>query len=339
VRRGRSILLPRRHHDARHEIREPITDADAPGTEDAVEFWEVNGWKQARRLSREQSNTEPSAAFSRDGKFLAVPMSLSVVSFVDVETRQTVAKLQSSDTESVRVLAFSPDGSRLAVSVAGVVRLWDLRLIRAQLREIGLDWDLPAFLSAPDAITPVQVEVDKTVPIAQKEGALAVKLFAQGDFVAALASARKVLMDEPDNTDYLNMAAWIMLIGPAETRDSKEASRLVQQARTLNPNSDLLPLTLALAHYRSGSYLKGLDVLKKLEDKVDRGKSSNWPWMPHLWTVRSLCAFKADDIDLAKTTHEKTKAWQKAGRSNRDDHRLEVQILFDEVEALLKEKK
>lgn len=41
-------------------------------------------------------------------------------------------------------LGFSPDGGQLVVSTGtAVTYLWDLRLIRRQLREMSLDWDPP----------------------------------------------------------------------------------------------------------------------------------------------------------------------------------------------------
>jgi hypothetical protein len=44
----------------------------------------------------------------------------------------------------------------------GVARVWDLRLIRSQLREIGLDWAFSPCAPLRDAepVKPIQVEVD-----------------------------------------------------------------------------------------------------------------------------------------------------------------------------------
>src|SRR5206468_10109314 len=41
---------------------------------------------------------------------------------------------------------FSPDGSLLVAGTpAGYFHVWDLRQIRARLKDMNLDWDLPAF--------------------------------------------------------------------------------------------------------------------------------------------------------------------------------------------------
>ena len=45
-------------------------------------------------------------------------------------------------------------------AVAGRVQLWDLRLIRAQLNEMGLDWDLPSpSSSGGQTSAPLRVDV------------------------------------------------------------------------------------------------------------------------------------------------------------------------------------
>ena len=59
----------------------------------------------------------------------------------------------------------SPDGSRLFVYShrPAHVRVWDLRLLRRQLKDLGLDWDAPPFPpteNAADPATPWRVEVD-----------------------------------------------------------------------------------------------------------------------------------------------------------------------------------
>jgi hypothetical protein len=43
----------------------------------------------------------------------------------------------------------SPEGSQLAACCSGHgFRIWDLHLIRQQLADMGLDWDLPPYSSA-----------------------------------------------------------------------------------------------------------------------------------------------------------------------------------------------
>ncbi|MCU0960844.1 MAG: hypothetical protein MUF48_12135 [Pirellulaceae bacterium] len=47
-------------------------------------------------------------------------------------------------------LCFSPDETQLAAAAeTGHIQLWDLRAIRTQLADMGLDWDLPPYPPAP----------------------------------------------------------------------------------------------------------------------------------------------------------------------------------------------
>jgi WD40 repeat protein len=58
---------------------------------------------------------------------------------------------------------FSPDGSQLAAAQANKqVQLWDLRLIRQELAQMNLDWDMPPYPPAaiPAGAAPVTLEVE-----------------------------------------------------------------------------------------------------------------------------------------------------------------------------------
>jgi WD40 repeat protein len=130
----------------------------------AVEMWNTDTWELARDIRRETSRESAgSAAFSPDGQVLAIAFSESVVQIIDPHTGQPLARLQPPDADTIEWLAFSPDGSQLAMATgANVIRLWNLRLIREQLKQIGLDWDLahyPPPSPAGDA-PPMRVEVN-----------------------------------------------------------------------------------------------------------------------------------------------------------------------------------
>jgi WD40 repeat protein len=84
-------------------------------------------------------------AWSADGSLLGVPLSPRTVQLVDTRTWTTVASLQSPDRKPLVEVEFSPDGTQLIVaSESNLVDVWDLSLIRAELRDLGLDWDLPS---------------------------------------------------------------------------------------------------------------------------------------------------------------------------------------------------
>ena len=104
-------------------------------------------WEPFRTLPRRPAvGTACPPVYSPDGKLLAVVTGSFAVTVLDAGTWHPLARLPSPDGEHFLPVAFTPDGSRLAVSTSdGLIHLWDLRLVREQLREIGLDWDQPPY--------------------------------------------------------------------------------------------------------------------------------------------------------------------------------------------------
>src|SRR5262249_13749227 len=61
---------------------------------------------------------------------------------VDPTTGRELATLTDPDLDMNHLPIFTPDGTRLiTVSSANGIHVWDLRLIRQRLKELGLDWD------------------------------------------------------------------------------------------------------------------------------------------------------------------------------------------------------
>ena len=89
-----------------------------------------------------QEDVEGAAsAFSPDGAMLAVGTGPGVIRLVHPETGEECARLEDPNQDRGEVL-FTPDGGRLAaVSRDGrCIHVWDLKLIRRELAERGLDW-------------------------------------------------------------------------------------------------------------------------------------------------------------------------------------------------------
>ncbi len=102
------------------------------------------------------------AVFSPDGKLTAAPTA-NGVRLIDAATGREVALLEDPNRDPVDQAAFSPDGTKLVVvSMWKGIHVWDLRLIRRQLSDRGLDWDWPEFPPATAArpiAEPVKVEI------------------------------------------------------------------------------------------------------------------------------------------------------------------------------------
>jgi WD40 repeat protein len=131
-------------------------------------FWEIATWRPAHAVPPKKGNTYACVrAFSRDGKMAAVVHHPTcVIQLIDPATGREFATLEPPDPQDASGVCFSSDGSRLAVACrTQVIQVWDLRLIRRQLKDVGLDWDLPSYEPAKyDPSKPLHIEVLKAAP-------------------------------------------------------------------------------------------------------------------------------------------------------------------------------
>jgi serine/threonine protein kinase/WD40 repeat protein/tetratricopeptide (TPR) repeat protein len=123
------------------------------GTAVEYSFWAVGSWQKRYTLTRENAGkTRGWIVFAPDSKMVALLHSVNEIRLVDPGTGQELARLPAGGTP----YCFSPDGSQLVTYAGrgGAMHIWDLRLIRRQLKEMDLDWDLPPYPlpSAEDAI-------------------------------------------------------------------------------------------------------------------------------------------------------------------------------------------
>ena len=105
--------------------------------------WDTTDWHEVRNI--------PGRCFTADGKMVAAESKLGSIQLVESATGRIVVTLAAPDPIRYIPSAFSADGSRLLAidENNAAVHVWDLRRIRAQLKEIGLDWDWPEFPPAP----------------------------------------------------------------------------------------------------------------------------------------------------------------------------------------------
>ena len=105
-------------------------------------LWEVDSWRKPRRF-------DPSIgiAFSPDSQILAMETGAGIVRLVDPESGREYARLEDPQQDAGGNLCFSHDGTRLVATGndSATVQIWDLRAIRQELRDMGLDWDLPPY--------------------------------------------------------------------------------------------------------------------------------------------------------------------------------------------------
>jgi eukaryotic-like serine/threonine-protein kinase len=125
-------------------------------TEENYRLVEPGSWREVHAIAKEPSGNMPgTAVFSPDSNVLAVLYSHAETRLFDPVTGNELAALTSPDSRNRKLKSFSPDGSKL-VSLLGTAmgfHVWDLRLVRAQLTALELDWDSPLFPPAAEPRT------------------------------------------------------------------------------------------------------------------------------------------------------------------------------------------
>jgi WD40 repeat protein/tRNA A-37 threonylcarbamoyl transferase component Bud32 len=125
----------------------------ATGGERDYRLWKVGSWEAGPVIPRDQPLVWfGPLAFSPDSRLLALARSLTDIELYDLKTGQEVATLTAPEPYHLLWLCFSPDGSQLAAATGtSIAQLWDLRALRAGLRQLDLDWNLPPYAPPPDA--------------------------------------------------------------------------------------------------------------------------------------------------------------------------------------------
>jgi hypothetical protein len=157
----------------------------ATGAEYAV--WEVGTWRPRLRVVRSQSGGLPGvAAFSPDGRLIALARTRSTVQVVDAGTGRERATLEAPEPRNVSGLGFSPDGLHLAVAFTGPrILVWDLDALRRGLGALGLDWPLPHGPAAATRPRPLTVVVESAPWLAALERGEALARSGRWDEAAA----------------------------------------------------------------------------------------------------------------------------------------------------------
>ena len=125
-----------------------------------VRLWRVGTWQEGPRLSDRLTR----CAFRPDSRLIAVGGDPGVVRLCVTETGRELARLEVPDATRLTPACFSRDGSQFFAfgDEDRAIHVWDLRRIRRQLKELGLDWDAPPFGEPPPEAErqPFRVEVD-----------------------------------------------------------------------------------------------------------------------------------------------------------------------------------
>jgi len=104
--------------------------------------WDTQTWLGTWMAPRSARAYNARVAFAPNGQVMAVTDSAFTVRLLETATGRVLATFGMPEPQFIHCLAFSPDGSQLAVGgQTPVIYLWDLRLIRQELAEMKLDWE------------------------------------------------------------------------------------------------------------------------------------------------------------------------------------------------------
>jgi eukaryotic-like serine/threonine-protein kinase len=133
---------------------------------DEFSFWDLETLQPTRRVRREVGLHPGHVAFSPDGKLIALELAPAVIDLIDSATFRTIAKLEDPHGDRPVWQGFTPDGTKLVVVTnhTTAIHIWDLRAIRARLKEMNLDWDWPEFAPvAPTATAEPEIHTTDVV--------------------------------------------------------------------------------------------------------------------------------------------------------------------------------
>jgi serine/threonine protein kinase/WD40 repeat protein len=104
-------------------------------------LWEVGTWQEKYRFR------DGAFAFSADSRLVAVGDVVGAIRLIEPDSGREVARLSGPEPTRYQPVAMTTDGTRLIATGSGskALYVWDLRQLRARLKEMELDWEWPEF--------------------------------------------------------------------------------------------------------------------------------------------------------------------------------------------------
>jgi serine/threonine protein kinase/WD40 repeat protein len=285
---------------------------------DGGRVFAVGTWEPGPRLGG-------AGTFAPDGKLVVVPAFGRGDRLVDPATGQTLATLADPELhpQPIFLPVFTPDGTRLiGVGTGKGVRVWDLRLIREHLAEMGLDWDAPPY--------PPVDPVGKVVPPPRVEVRLGdpaqLTRLREEEARRIIEQCRRSVERKPDSAAACNNLAWIYLTAPEAVCDLEAALPLAEKAARLDPVNRT---TLGLAYYRAGRYREAVEVVRANLDRQE-----NWGLAFDLYVLAMSC-HKLGETARARDYYDWAVRWPRTHKQLSSRNLVELDMFRAEASELL----
>ncbi len=278
-------------------------------------LWAAGSWQERPILGR-GSPLNPSAAFSSDGKLLALGDEPSVVRLVVTDSGAEIARLTIPEQTRLMPCCFTPDGTQLIAIGNGTKALYmfDLPAIRAGLAELDLDWDAPPLPAVsrganatPLAAEPLSIHFDlgDMRQWAEADALVhqAAKRVRPKEYAKALAALRKAVKITPSHAMAHNNLAWLLLTAPKELRDPAQALPEARKAIELEPGQSIYRNTLGVALYRTGQFAEAIPDLE-CSLRESKGQTDAFDLF-----FLAMCHHRLGDAAKAKDCRERGAKW------------------------------
>jgi WD40 repeat protein len=289
----------------------------------AFTFWDLETLQPILHLPRDVTPYPGHVAFSPDGRLMALEMAPAILHLKEVATGRTVAKLEDPYGDRPYWQGFTPDGTQLVVvsKYASAIHVWDLRAIRARLKNMKLDWDWPEFPPAPSgkpAAVPTTIKVlAQPLPTREQRAQLAIE------------RSRRELEVNPNAAQACNNLAWDYLAAPAALRDVEAALPLAEKAVRLASTTAIYRNTLGVAYYRAGRYRDAVEVLRpNIEKQEDRALAYDLYFL-------AMSHHRLGETPRARDFYDWAVRWVSMQPDLRPEQREELTAFRAEVEELL----
>jgi tetratricopeptide (TPR) repeat protein len=310
---------------------------------DEFSVWDVATLRPSLRLPREAAQYAGHVAFSPDGKLMALEMAPAAIHLLEVATGNLVAKLEDPHGDRASWQGFTPDGAELVVvsGYSNAIHIWDLRAIRAQLKEMNLDWDWPEF--TPRIATPGPDSEGISLPAHSHPAPIALEVIpgklAKPRLTADQRAEQTIQQYRQDPAAILKSAmasndvAWALVTAPEMLRDSEAAVLLAENALRLSPENleerTFYRNTLGVAYYRSGRFQ---DAIRTLRDNLTARQDK---FLPFDLYFLAMSYAQLGDADRARENYDWAVRWTGSQTGIAAVHLDELNAFRAEAEALL----